>query len=120
MWNKKNIIEIVLMGGLSTLLFVLNVRLCPFFFLFKIPCPGCGFTRAFIALLRLNFLESFQYNLMCIPICIFLATYIFLLILKKEQYVHNLTKKYRKQIIIICFVVMLVSWIKNINNPLLY
>ena len=35
---------------------------CPFEYIFGIPCPGCGMTRAFIALLKLNFTEAFYFH----------------------------------------------------------
>lgn len=35
---------------------------CPFLFLWGIPCPGCGMTRAFLALLHLDFAAAFYYH----------------------------------------------------------
>lgn len=35
---------------------------CPFYLFFKIPCPGCGMTRACFALLKMNFQEAFHYH----------------------------------------------------------
>ncbi len=35
---------------------------CPFDYFLGIPCPGCGMTRAFFALLRLDFEEAFYYH----------------------------------------------------------
>ncbi|MBQ3135263.1 MAG: DUF2752 domain-containing protein [Oscillospiraceae bacterium] len=37
---------------------------CVFLELFGIPCPGCGMTRAFRALVRLDFLQAARYNVM--------------------------------------------------------
>lgn len=37
---------------------------CIFYNLFKIECFGCGFTRAFFNITRLNFIESIKYNKM--------------------------------------------------------
>lgn len=35
---------------------------CPFKNLFGIPCAGCGMTRAFIALIQLDFKSAFNYH----------------------------------------------------------
>jgi hypothetical protein len=35
---------------------------CPFRFLFGIPCPGCGMTRAILSGLRLDFNSAFYYH----------------------------------------------------------
>ena len=42
-------------------------------YIFKVPCPGCGLTRAWICCLRLDFESAFNYNKMfwSIPILIF-------------------------------------------------
>ena len=35
---------------------------CLFKLIFKIPCPGCGMTRAALSVLRLDFLSALYYN----------------------------------------------------------
>lgn len=35
---------------------------CPFKFIFGISCPGCGMTRAFLALITLNLKDAFYYH----------------------------------------------------------
>lgn len=37
-------------------------RICPFYRLTGLDCPGCGNTRAAVALLHLRFAESLRYN----------------------------------------------------------
>ncbi len=42
---------------------------CPIRYLFGIPCPGCGMTRAYLSLLKLDFAKAFEYqSLFPIPI----------------------------------------------------
>ncbi len=48
--------------------------ICPFYYLFHIPCPGCGMTRACKALLRLDLSTALYYNWL-FPIPIFWALY---------------------------------------------
>jgi hypothetical protein len=49
---------------------------CIFNFLFDIHCPGCGFTRSFIELLKLNFEKSLEYNILTLPILVSMIYYI--------------------------------------------
>lgn len=37
---------------------------CVFLELFKIPCPGCGMTRALVSLVRLDFYQALRHNVM--------------------------------------------------------
>ncbi|MFN5458347.1 MAG: DUF2752 domain-containing protein [Bacteroidota bacterium] len=53
---------------------------CFFNFFFKINCPGCGLTRAFISLISLNFADAWNKNpliFFVIPIIIFFLIYDF-------------------------------------------
>ncbi len=50
-------------GAVLSVLYVLGVDIhCPFHLLTKLNCPGCGNTRAAMALLRLDFRGMFYYN----------------------------------------------------------
>ncbi len=44
---------------------------CVYFKFFHIYCPGCGMTRAYIALLHLQIGKAFKYNFMfwSVPLC---------------------------------------------------
>ncbi len=37
---------------------------CPFDAIFKIPCPGCGMTRAWLSVFKLQFAKAFSYHKM--------------------------------------------------------
>ena len=41
---------------------------CPFLFLFKIPCPTCGVTRAILAFLRGDLKSYLRFQPMAIPL----------------------------------------------------
>lgn len=50
---------LALLGGI----FLLSVFYqCPFYTLSGIPCAGCGMTRAFFALIRLDFASAFYWH----------------------------------------------------------
>lgn len=67
----KNILWFSLPVCLFIILYVLDFNYqCPFKRLLHIPCIGCGMTRAVVTIIHGNFLESFRYNLMALPLII--------------------------------------------------
>lgn len=48
---------------------------CPIRWFTGISCPGCGMSRAFMALLRLDFADAFRYHPMIYPLLIFIPYY---------------------------------------------
>lgn len=107
----KNLISLLLVMALSLIFNLLNIRVCLFFTFFKIPCPACGFTRAVLLILKGNFLESIQYNIL--PI-ILLILFLFFPTIKKYF------QKYPKFSFFVFFLLTLFIWYINIHNPLLY
>ncbi len=61
-FKQKLLLTIVYVGLIYTL-YQLNIG-CIFLSLLKIPCPGCGITRALIAVLSLDFHQAFSYHAM--------------------------------------------------------
>lgn len=70
--QKKRISSILMIILILGLLFWFYR--CPFRFLLGIPCPGCGMTRAFLALFRFNIREAF-YAHPLFPVVILIAIY---------------------------------------------
>lgn len=72
---------ILLVVGASLLYAYINVKYsigapCAINYFFGIYCPGCGLTRAAVAILNLNFYQAFRYNafsLIVIPIAFFVV-----------------------------------------------
>lgn len=62
---------LALLGGIVLLSFFYR---CPFYAFFGIPCPGCGMTRAFLSLLRFDFVGAWGWNPMVFPL-LFCAGY---------------------------------------------
>jgi len=60
---------------------------CPFFTLFHLQCPGCGASRALVALLRGHLTEALHLN------AIFTLALPFLLLVSARAYVQLLCKK---------------------------
>lgn len=105
----------ILLGILFIILDIIYV--CPFNYYFHIPCPGCGMTRAFKLILQGNILESLQYNLLAIPLFIFIIlSMIFLVvdIIKNQTeylaYIERISQKYGVWIVL----AVLVVWMCNI------
>jgi len=59
-FSKKNAMITVVAGGVILILGRLGMQ-CLFQTFFHIPCPGCGMSRACMALLQLKFREAFAY-----------------------------------------------------------
>ena len=51
-----------LLAGVSFGVYNLLDLTCPLLYFFHIPCPGCGMSRAMMALLRLDFRAAFTFH----------------------------------------------------------
>ena len=118
MKRLTNIFWIFIPFILGILFIILDIiYVCPFNYYFHIPCPGCGMTRAFKLILQGNILASLQYNLLAIPLFIFIIlSMIFLVvdIIKNQTeylaYIERISQKYGVWIIL----AVLVVWMCNI------
>ena len=75
--HKKE--KLLLLTGYLLLLIILwklDAR-CIFQSLFNIPCPGCGMTRAYLAVLRMDFKQAFLYHPMFWSVPIICAFFLF-------------------------------------------
>ncbi|MCL2521777.1 MAG: DUF2752 domain-containing protein [Erysipelotrichales bacterium] len=83
--QRKTIVLIIPVILLMILAFYLNfvpgnnIRLwgCPFYNVTGFSCPGCGATRAVIAILTFRFIEAMQYNF-AFFILFFVITFIYI------------------------------------------
>ena len=69
------ILIIIIEGILFSLFHLANYNIpCFFKTIFHIPCPGCGLSRSFLSILRFDFAKAIYYNILGIPLAIFLIT----------------------------------------------
>ena len=99
----SNIISISLAIVILFLIFTKNY-ICPFYTIFNIPCPGCGMTRAFKALLKLDFKSAFNYHCL-FPIPIIYALYI----IYRRKYKQNL--KFESFLLVLSITCFIFRWI---------
>lgn len=62
----KHIFYILSLLIIFFILYILKIP-CFFRFLTGVPCPSCGMTRAFMALIKLKLTDSFYYHPLLIP-----------------------------------------------------
>lgn len=76
---------------------------CVFLEIFKIPCPGCGMTRALLSLLRLDLIGAIKYNFI-----IFFMPYVFVYIF------FDLKHRIHKTLLSIIALLAVINWIIKI------
>lgn len=121
----KRVINILLL--IFGILFVLIVTSgsvkvnCLFKTLFGIRCPGCGLTRSFRAIFKLDFYSAFNYNILGIPlfiIGIIVCISMIIDIIRNDdrtiRYIFSFFKKYYVLVIILLIVCMIINNIKGI------
>ncbi len=79
MKNKKQILIVIISLFILILLSLFGLYRCPFRYIFGIPCPLCGMTRAFISLLKLDISKAFYYHAFWpVVIVLFVLYFIFM------------------------------------------
>lgn len=117
----KYIIINVLILIIIYLCYLTDKRICLIYNLFKVPCPGCGLTRAIFCFFKGDILGSLQYNLMGI---LLVLSYIACFIWKIIDIINGKDtlgeKLNNKKVIAICIIIFIISYARNLTNSLLY
>lgn len=110
---------------------ILSIELILFYFIFVqkvhigcffrdylgFKCVACGLSRAFVAIFHLSFLEACKYNIISIPLFIFLIIlngYFLYDIILDTNKTQNLLKRISKYYIIILVITILTTIVNNI------
>ena len=72
---------------------------CVFLEIFSVPCPGCGMTRAFVSLLKLDFYNAVKYN-----VVIFFMPYVFMYVF------FDFKHKIHKFLMCLIAVIAIINW----------
>lgn len=103
---KKLILPLSLIAVVYIVLHIVGIG-CPIKFITGISCPGCGMSRACLALLRLDFASAFYYH----PLFWFVPAFPVLYVLKELGKIPK--KSYDICIAVIC-VLFLTLWLIRI------
>lgn len=79
---------------------------CPFYRLFHVRCPGCGMTRALLALLQGDLAMSLQWHALLVPSLFVLVFYCYLWLKKPDK-----LNRWGNPVIYGWIILMLVYWI---------
>lgn len=115
--NRKLTLNILMISGvILTIIIFLFEPDCIVSKIFNLPCPTCGLTRGIIAIIHLDFLSAFNYNILSIPMffSIILLCILFLIYLVfKKEYIYNFIEFFLHNYIFI-IILLILSWGVNI------
>lgn len=119
MSRLKYLFIILIEGIVYYLITIKNITIpCLFKKIIHIPCPGCGLTRAFKLILKLNLLDAIKYNILSIPLFILLIILNALLIIDiikdknmTKQIIFKIFKHYR-----IIILLLIITEVLNIYH----
>ena len=105
--NLKNKLLIIPFFIIMYILLYLLDTTCIIKYFTNIPCPGCGLTRAYLALFKLDFSKAFHYHPLFWTIPILFLYYLFDGKLFKNKVINNL-------ILIVIILLFINNWIYKV------
>ncbi len=88
-----------------------SVSLCPIKNILNIPCFGCGMTRGFLEILRLDFKMAYEYNVLSIPLFFGIAVYCTLTVIDiffNNDFILKIEKQLSKKYMFLIYAVILI------------
>lgn len=123
MYNKKiekKHIYILLTLIICIFIFVINKYKIPCIInsVFGIFCPGCGITRMFLSIIKLDFYQAFRYNIIVFLLLPLFVFYGFLEFKNKQFNKKNIlnSEKYKFLWMIILIIVILFGILRNFEK----
>ncbi len=84
---KRN--TFIFLGVFVFIIIINNLGItCPLLYIFNVPCPTCGITRAMISLIKLDFKEYVKYNPMALFLCIAVILMLNIDFLKRKKLIY--------------------------------
>lgn len=114
--NKKEVNILVISGILFLLIILFFKPICIFKKIFNIPCITCGMTRALKCILKLDLINAIKYNILSIPLFIFIIAFFTLYIISvilNKNYIYKFYNYIVKNIRIF-IILLIISYIINL------
>ena len=108
--KKKEYLILIVILIFFFILFLSRNLTCIFYDITGLYCPGCGITRMFLALSKLDFYQAFRYNSLVFCLLLFALMYIFYYLgcYKKVKKLNS------KATIVLIIIVILFGILRNI------
>jgi len=127
MKKNKPLLTVLILLALGVCFFVVEILgvlkyniACVSKTFFGISCPGCGLSRAFIFMTKLDFLSAFRMNILSIPLFFgFVTIFIFAvsdIFLKTNLIDRSLNLARKRWVIAILILLTALSWTYNLIN----
>jgi len=123
-FKKRSNSFLISMAGIFLFVFLIvtDIYTCPFKLILGIPCPGCGMTRAFMALLQFRFADAWNLNILSIPVffgILLVSGLLFYDRIFNTSYVEKLSKFNLNYVhFSLLLLITFISWITNFTRSI--